>query len=80
MRLVLNVSLLHVIVIVHEILIDARRRVGWIMRDALVIEVVQSPFEIGVFPDKIVIALLIHFVAMVVNPQIPIALPSIHQP
>jgi hypothetical protein len=78
--LFLRVCLLHVIVIVHEILIDAWRRVGRISRDSLPFEIVQSVFETCIFLDKILVALLIHLVTMVVNPEVSIALAAIQEP
>ena len=50
------------------------------MRDTLLLEIVQPPFEIGVLLDEIMVAVLVHLVAMIVDPQISVALTAIHQP
>src|SRR5262245_5717302 len=50
------------------------------MRDTLLLEIVQPVLHIGILLNQIVVTLLVHFITMVVDPQISIALTTIHKP
>src|SRR5437868_4879712 len=40
----------------------------------------QAPFEVGILLKKVVVPGIVHFVAMVVDPEIPVPLAPIEQP
>ena len=74
------IRLLYLVIVIHQILVNPSRCVGMVRRNALLLDVVKPPLEVGVLLQEIMVPSIVHFVAMVVDPQVPVMLATVHEP